>query len=415
MIDLAHRKTRTLWTKMLGIYLGVALLALSFFAGAQIGFLRGKRAAVPPGEGQVLGTDSPPPAYLSRDVDFDLYWRVWNLLKDRYIKRPIGDTRLFYGSLRGMVDSLDDPYSAFLDPETTALFTQELEGKFEGIGAEIGIKNDVLTIIAPLPDTPAERAGLKAGDQILEIDGAATDRMTVEEAVTRIRGPRASQVTITVFREGFEAPQDFTIMRDEIIVKSVRAEVRPDRIAVIRLFQFGDDTEADFERAVLDLLTQNPRGIVLDLRNNPGGFLDAAVRVAGEWVPRPEVVVIEQDSTRTEFRSEGPARLRGIPTVVLVNGGSASGAEILAGALQDYKLGAVLGTQTFGKGSVQDFQLFPDGSAVKFTVAEWLTPLGRSISETGITPDEVVEITPEDLNAGRDPQLDRAVELLTQP
>lgn len=412
MDSLTTRHTKNLWKRVLGIYLGVALIALSFFAGVQVGFVRGKRAAVPAGEGRVQNADQAPPEYLSRDVDFGLYWRVWNLLKDRYLKRPVSDTQLFYGSLEGMVEALGDPYTVFLDPETTTQFTDELAGKFEGIGAEIGIKDDFLTIIAPLPDTPASRAGLAAGDHIVRIDSVETEGMAVEEAVTRIRGPRGTAVMLSIFREGFTEPRDFTITRDEITVKSVRFEVRDDGVAVIRIFQFGEDTAADFEQAIFNILTKDPRGIILDLRNNPGGFLDAAVEVAGEWVPRSSLVVTEQNESRIEFRSEGSARLKEIPTVVLVNGGSASASEILAGALQDYKYATVIGTQTFGKGSVQDFQIFDDGSAVKFTVAEWLTPLGRSITAVGIMPDETIELTEEDLEARRDPQLDRAVELL---
>lgn len=389
-------------------------MALSFFAGAQIGFIRGKRAVVPAGSGQVLKTDEPIPEFLSKDVDFGLYWKVWNLLKENYVDRPISDTQLFYGSLKGMVSSLDDPYTVFLDPKTNEDFQTELSGKFQGIGAEIGIKDGVITIVAPLPDTPAERAGLEAGDKIIKINDESTEGMAIEAAVTRIRGPKGTSVKLNIFRKGFEKPKDFEITRDEIKIKSVRSEMRDDGIMVIDLFQFGDDTASDFENAVNDLLTKNPKGIILDLRNNPGGFLDTAVAVAGEWVSRGEIVVTEKNTEQTDFRSEGPARLADIPTVVLVNEGSASAAEIVSGALQDFKLAKLVGVKTFGKGSVQDFRPLGDGSAVKYTIAEWLTPLGRSINKQGIEPDIVVEFTEEDAKAGRDPQLDKAVELLKQ-
>ncbi|MBI4133515.1 S41 family peptidase, partial [Candidatus Uhrbacteria bacterium] len=350
----SRESSHNLWKKALGVYLGVALLALSFFAGLELGFIRGSRAAVPPGQGRLLNAGDASPDYLSRDVDFGLYWRVWNLLKDQYIDRPVSDTALFYGSLEGMVGALEDPYTVFLDPATTGQFTSELAGTFEGIGAEIGIKDDLITVIAPLPGTPAEEAGLLAGDRIVQIDGVLTAGMTVEEAVTRIRGPGRTDVVLTIFRDGVPEPWDVTITRATITVESVRYELREDEIALIHLYQFGDDTASDFRRIVLDVLTDSPRGIVLDLRNNPGGFLDAAVDVAGEWIPKPNLVVIEQNERRVEFRSEGPARLKDIPTVVLVGGGTASGAEILAGALQDYGIAPVVGTQTFGKGSVQD-------------------------------------------------------------
>ncbi|MBI4280673.1 PDZ domain-containing protein [Candidatus Uhrbacteria bacterium] len=405
-------KSVHLWKRMLAIYMGIALLAGSFFAGLQVGVLRGQRSVVPPGEGRLLNTDLPKPEFLSRDVDFGLYWRTWNLLKDQYIHRPVSDTQLFYGSLEGMVAALGDPYTVFLDPQTTEKFTEELAGSFDGIGAEIGIKDERLIIIAPLPDTPAERAGLLVGDQIVSIDGTGTDGMSVEEAVTRIRGPRDTKVALHIFRDGFEESREFKITRAQITVKSVRWELRDDGLAIIQIFQFGDQTVEDFRSAVMEILVKNPTGIILDLRGNPGGFLDAAVEVAGEWIPESEVVVVEQNQNRKEFRSPGPARLRDRQTVVLVNQGSASAAEILAGALQDYKRATVVGMPTFGKGSVQDFQMFPDGSSVKFTVAEWLTPLGRSINQQGITPDELVDRTRENVLAKLDPQLDRAVELL---
>lgn len=409
------KDSQLLWKRLLVIYIGIALLAGSFYAGTVVGYKRGEVAAVPPGSGRVLNTDQEPPAFLSDDVDFGLYWRVWNLLKERYFRRPVSDTQLFYGSLKGLVESLGDDYTTFLDPKITQEFNSDLQGKFQGIGAEIGIKDNKLVIIAPLPDTPASRAGLKPSDQIMAIDGTATSGMKVEEAVRRIRGKRGSDVTLTINREGFEKPEDIKITRDEIVIKSVRSELRDDGIAIISLYQFGTETTLDFKRIVLDLVPKEPKGVILDMRSNPGGFLDSAIDVASEWVTKDQVVVVEQDRTRTEFRSNGPSRLFGVPTVVLVNGGTASGAEIVAGALQDYKLGTVVGTKTFGKGSVQDFHQFEDGSAVKYTIAEWLTPLGRTIDKTGLDPDVIVEVTPEDLTAGRDPQIEKAIEILTKP
>lgn len=412
MQPFVKRETRGFWPKILVIYVGLALLAASFFAGSYVGYHRGERAVVPQGQGHIINAEQKTPDFLSKDVDFGLYWRIWNLLKDRYVKRPVSDTELFYGSLRGMVGSLGDPYTVFFDPETTKLFKQELAGKFEGIGAQIGMKDDVLTIIAPLPNSPAERIGLKADDQVVKIDGTSTLGMTVDEAVSRIKGPKDTKVTLTITRTGWKDPRDFVITRAEITVKSVETKMRDDGIAVVDIFEFGDTTSADFEQAVLELIVKNPKGIILDLRNNPGGYLTAAVDTAGAWIPEGEVVVVEQNKDRTEYPSPGSAQFKGIPTVVLVNGGSASGAEILAGALQDYQYGYLIGTQTFGKGSVQDYQELPDGSAVKFTIAEWLTPLGRSINKVGIAPDEVVKFTEDEAKADQDPQMDRAVEFL---
>ncbi len=409
-----REKSSQLWPRLLTIYIGIALLTGSFYVGTVVGFKRGERAGQPLGQGQVLNTDENQPAYLSQDVDFGLYWRVWNLLKERYWRRPVSDTKLFYGSLRGMVEALEDPYTSFLDPQLTSEFNSELSGRFDGIGAEIGIKDDQLMIIAPLPDTPASRAGIKAGDQIFLIDGADTRGMRVEEAVRRIRGLRDTAVTLLINRPEFVSPKEFVITRAEITIKSVKVEWRPGGLAVIDLYSFGTDTTLDFKRMVLDLIPKEPKGLILDLRNNPGGLLDSAIDIAGEWVIKDQIIVIEQDSARTEFRSAGPSRLSGLPTVVLVNAGTASGAEILAGALQDYKLARVIGTKTFGKGSVQDFYQFEDGSALKYTIAEWLTPLGRSINKNGIDPDEVVEVTENDLVLENDPQMARALEILGQ-
>jgi len=401
-----------MWPHALGIYIVGAILVLTFYAGTVVGFHRGKVAATSPGTGELSGTSQLVPEYLSKDVDFSLYWEVFSILKNDYLRKPVSDVKLFYGSLEGMVAALGDPHTVFFDPEMTKEFTSDLAGEFMGIGAEIGIKDAQLQIIAPLPGTPADQAGIKSGDRILNIDGQDTTGITVEEAVRKIRGEKGTKVILTIFREGFEAPQDFVIIRDKIKVASVKTEFREDGVVVINLIQFGDDTVREFEAAVIDILAKNPKGIVLDLRNNPGGFLDAAIEVAEEWVPSGQIIVIEQNNERTEFKSKGPARLNGIPTIVLANGGSASGSEIVAGALQDYKLATIVGTQTFGKGSVQDFQLLEDGSSVKFTIAEWLTPIGRSIDRNGITPDNEVDFTVEDFKAEIDPQMDNALQLL---
>jgi len=405
-------KETNIWQRILIIYVGIALLAGSFYGGSVFGYRRGVRAAVPPGSGTVLNIDQTSPAYLAKDVDFALYWRVWNLLKERYLHRPVSDTQLFYGSLKGMVAAIGDDYTTFFDPETTSQFNSDLAGKFQGIGAEIGIRDEKLVVIAPLPETPASRAGLATGDQIVAIDGTNTTGMAVEQAVRLIRGKAGTAVKLTIMRKDFEKPKDFSLTRSEITIKSVHAELRNDGVAVIAIYEYGNDTVLDFKRAILDLIPKEPKGLVIDMRGNPGGYLDGAIAVAGEWIPKDQIVVIEQDSKRTEFRSEGPTRLAGIPTVILVNGGTASAAEIVSGALQDYKIAKLVGTKTFGKGSVQDFHQFEDGSALKYTIAEWLTPLGRSINKNGIVPDEVVEVKEEDVKAGRDPQMERALEML---
>ncbi len=397
----------------IALLLIVAILA-SFVVGMLLGRQQGIRAAVPEGEGRVFGQGEIPPS-LARDVDFALFWDAWNLVKDSYFEQPVSDKMLFYGSMRGLLDGLRDPYTTFFDPDEAAEFAQDLAGAFEGIGAEIGIKDDQLIMVAPLPGSPAEREGIQAGDKIYLIDGEDTLGMSVEEAVSKIRGEGGTTVTLTVGRDGRADVVEISIVRDTITIDSMKFAMRDDGIAVISLFFFNDDTTKLFTAAVNDLLTAGAKGIVLDLRGNPGGLLNAAIDVASAWIGSEPVVIQRMQDEQDVYTGSGDPRLTGLPTVVLVNGGSASGSEIVAGALQDYEFATLVGTQTFGKGSVQDYKEFEDGSAVKITIAEWLTPYGRSINHVGIAPDVVVEVTQEDLDAKRDPQMERAIEILTGP
>jgi carboxyl-terminal processing protease len=400
--------------KCIFIYLVVILLLGSFLGGLVLGSRQGKIQT----EKEIFGgrvlDRTKLPEYLSRDVDFNLFWEVWDLAKKEYLRQPVSDTKLFYGALAGIIAALDDPYSVFLNPEVAEKFQQELKGTFEGIGAEIGIKNDQLTIIAPLPDTPAFRAGLKSGDKILAIDGKDTTGMALDYAVSLIRGPKGTEVILTIWREGWEKPKEIKIVRDKIELVSVKWEMK-DKIAYIAINHFNEDTSRRFNAAVNEILMANPKGIILDLRNNPGGFLETAVDVAGEWIEN-NVVVIEKtrEGEKKPRKSSGLARLQNLKTVVLINQGSASASEIVAGTLQDYKKATLVGKKTFGKGSVQNLELLRDGSAVKITVSEWLTPNERQIDKEGIQPDIEIDLTEEDYNAGRDPQLDKAIEILSE-
>ncbi len=399
--------------------LSAVLIVLSFFGGA---FFQSRHQSAAPqqqcGEqkpGQVENQGAPPPFAL-KNVDFNGFWDIWRTVHERYVHQPVSDVQMYYGSVAGMVASLGDPYSVFFDPDTAKKFSQELSGTFEGIGAELGIKKDKLTVIAPLPGTPAEKAGLKPGDWIVGIDGADTSGMLLDDAVSRIRGPKGTSVKLTVLHEGTRDPVELTIARATIVVQSVKWKMvsrEGKLIAVITLSHFNEDTEARFNEAVRSVLLENPSGVVLDMRNNPGGFLDTAVKVAGEWVPH-DVIVEEKfsDGTKKDYNSDGNYRFADLPTVVLVNGGSASASEIVAGALKDHGKAKIVGEQTYGKGSVQDYSELADGSALKLTVALWYTPKGTSIDKNGITPDEVVKLSDEDYNNDRDPQMDRALELL---
>jgi len=393
----------------------LALVAVvSFTFGMTLGRQEGARAAVPPGEGHVLNQGDLPLS-LQEDVDFRNFWDVWNFIKESYYKQPVSEKTLYYGALKGMVAAAGDPYTMYFDPTEAAEFNADLAGQFEGIGAEIGIKDDQLQVVAPLPGTPAELAGLMPGDKILLIDGTDTTGMTVEAAVQLIRGPKGTQVVLTITRNGLESAMEIPITRDTITVNSVAWTVEDNGIAVISIYTFNDETNGLFNQAVNDVLAKNVRGIILDLRSNPGGLLTSAIDVASVWVGYQTVVLEKGQGVDQTFAGPTAPRLEGMPTVVLVDGGTASGSEIVAGALQDYGLATVVGTQTFGKGSVQDYRDLPDGSAVKVTVAEWLTPLGRTIHETGLTPDVIVEFTQEDFDAQRDPQKEKAVEILLAP
>ncbi len=341
--------------------------------------------------------------------------RVWQLLHDEYID-PAGldAEKGTFGAIRGMVNSVGDPYSSFFDPEEAKLFLSDTEGSFEGIGAEIGSRKGAITVIAPIHGTPAQRAGLKAGDIILQIDEFTTANLTLDQAVAKIRGPKNTPVKLLILR-GESDPFIIEIIRDQITIPALSWEMR-NNIAYLQLFNFSQRSDQEFEKAAKDMLAQNPSGLILDLRNNPGGYLDRAVDIAGWFLPRETVVVIEEDKdkNRTELRSEGNGRLKDIPLVILINEGSASASEILAGALSENMNVPVIGQKSFGKGSVQSLESLPDGSAVKITVAHWLTPNGISITNEGIKP--TVEVVAEETeeNPQKDNQYEKAEEILLQ-
>jgi carboxyl-terminal processing protease len=327
----------------------------------------------------------------SSNVNFDLYWDVWDMVQKKYVDEDVDHVALFYSSIQGMVAGLNDPYSVYFPPREAKAFADSLSGEFEGIGAEISIKDNQLTVIAPLPTSPAERAGVRAGDQIIAINGTDTTGITIEEAVSMIRGKKGTEVVLTIRHESDSTFQDITVVRDTIEIPTILVEKEAD-IAYIRISYFNQDTWRDFNAVVTELVADRPSGIILDLRSNPGGFLETSVDIASEWVTTgPILIERERGGVEKVFTTRGAHRLAGIKTVVLVDEGSASGSEIVAGALQDAGAATVIGAQTFGKGSVQDFQVLPDGSALKITIAEWLTPNKRVINDVGITPDIVIE------------------------
>lgn len=329
----------------------------------------------------------------SEEVNFEQYWDIWNKVKENYVDQPVSDVDLFYGSISGLVASLGDPHSVYFPPKEAKEFSNDLAGEFEGIGAEIGIRDSQLTIISPLPGSPAEIAGLKPGDKVLAIDGEDTAGIKLDFAVSKIRGPRNSEVVLTITHNGYSTAEDISIKRDKINIPTIDSKIIEDTdIAYLRISYFNQDTWFDFDKAVRELIKESPKGLILDLRRNPGGFLETAIDVASEWV-KQGVIVTEKNGKDVviEHKSRGAHRFVGLPTVVLVDEGTASGSEIVAGALQDYDIAKVVGAQTFGKGSVQDFEVLPDGSGLKLTIAKWFTPKDRAIDGEGIEPDIILE------------------------
>lgn len=351
--------------------------------------------------------------FTDTSIDFSQFWKVRQEIMDEYVHGPADEKKMFYGALSGMVAALGDPYSVYFDPDTAKDFEEQLNGKFEGIGAEIGIRDGRITVVAPLPDTPAERAGLRAKDVILKIDTFDTTDMTVEEAVSKIRGPSNTQVKLTVYRSGLKQPKEITITRSQIVMLSVRAKMLPGDIAYVELTQFNDQAAELFVTEVDKLLAKHPKGLVLDLRNNPGGLVNVAADILGSWIP-DQVAVQERRraSDSQTYIAYGNGELRDMPTVVLVNGGSASASEILAGDLQDYGKAKIVGEQSFGKGTMQTLLDLDNGSQLKLTIAEWLTGKGRSIDKVGLTPDVVYARPESELETDADSQLDKAISVL---
>jgi len=332
--------------------------------------------------------------------ELKVFTDVLGLLQKEYVEEK-SSKDLIYGAIKGMLETLD-PHSAFLPPNMYKEMQEETKGRFEGLGIEITIKEGVLTVVSPIEDTPAFKAGVLAGDQILKIEGELTKNLTLIESVKRLRGPKGTKVTITIMREGFTKPKDFTLVRDVIPIRSVRHELLEKHYGYIRVSQFQDKTDSEFDKHLKVLEEESKgalKGLVLDLRNNPGGLLDQAVKVADRFLESGLIVSMEgkKEDQKMKFYAHSQGTISPYPLVVLINGGSASGAEIVAGAIQDHGRGILLGTQTFGKGSVQTIFPLKDGSGLRLTTARYFTPNGRSIQAKGIVPDIVVKpLQPEE-------------------
>ncbi len=325
--------------------------------------------------------------------DLKMFTQALELIKRNYVENP--DTReLIFGALKGMVSSLD-PHSSFMPPKAYKEMDMDIRGEFQGVGIQIGMKNSQLTVIAPIEGTPADRAGIAAGDKIIKIDDEWTKDMTIEDAVDKMRGPKGTSVRLMILREGWDKPKEFTIVRDVIKVQSVKARMLDNEIGYIKIIQFQAQTVDELEAALKRLEAKGVKKLVIDLRNDPGGLLESSVEVSSMFLPKNKLVVYIQGrnaSDRKDFLSTGPDSYRQYPMVVLVNAGSASASEIVAGAMQDSKRAVIVGTQTFGKGSVQTVFPLEGGAGLRLTTAKYYTPSGRSIQNVGITPDIEVKL-----------------------
>jgi carboxyl-terminal processing protease len=348
-------------------------------------------------------------------VDFSLFWNAYNILGETFIdKEKINDQDVVYGAIAGMTKKLGDPYTEFFEPSKAKIFSQDLSGSFSGIGVEIGIRNGNLTVIAPLKGTPGDKAGLKSGDIILKVDGKITDGMSIDEAVSIIRGKKGVSVVLTVFRDGWKDVKDISIIRDTIKIESMSWEIKDGNIAYVAIHHFNQQLPQDFKKAAFEILASSAEKIIIDLRNNPGGYLDVCQQIAGWFLTSGQVVTIEDfglGRSRQEYIAEGNGTFAKYPVVIIMNGGSASASEILAGALRDNRGVKIIGEKSFGKGSVQEVIDLQDGNSfMKITVAKWLTPSGHLIAEVGLVPDIKVEVDND--TSEKDLQLQKALEII---
>lgn len=404
--------------------LAVIMLLGSFSGGFLVGhFLPLQQASQP-----VLSStvEPPPPPTVSPEQQsttpdelvtlFQPFWEAWNIVHDEYVEQPVNDIALMQGAIRGMMDALGDEYSSYMDPKTFEDANAGLAGEYEGIGAWVDTTADYLTIISPIPGSPAERVGLKPGDKIIAIDGDDMTGIDAELVRQRVLGPAGTTVLLTVAREGETEPLEFSVTREKIVVDSASGEMLENDIGYVQITTFGDKTTPELRATLKELIAQNPKGLIIDLRNNGGGYLQTSVEVTSEFIS--EGVILYEDygnGQRTTYQAQKNGQATEIPIVVLINEGTASASEIVAGAIQDYGRGKLVGVTSFGKGSVQNWvPLSNDQGAVRVTIAKWLTPNERTIAGEGLQPDVEVEITDEDRQADLDPQLDKAIEVLLQ-
>jgi carboxyl-terminal processing protease len=394
--------------KLVTLFFIAALALGAYFYGFSIGK---SEARIVPIEGvQNIQVGQP------EGADFSLFWDAWAIIQEKHANKDSLDYQnMIFGAISGMVNSLGDPYTVFMDPEESKQFQDNISGSFEGVGMEIGIRNRQLQVISPLEGTPAKAAGLRPGDIIIQIDDTFARNLSLNEAVSLIRGPKGTEVILSILHEDWSETKDFPIVRDVIKISSLKWEILEDDIAYIQLFHFSEPAIRAFKEAANKILASSVERIILDLRGNPGGFLEVSVDIAGWFLTKDQVVVTEDFGVEGEeviYKARGNGRLGDYPLIILMNQGSASASEILAGALRDHKGVKLVGEKSFGKGSVQELQNLPGNSSLKVTVANWLTPNGDHISDVGLEVDVEVEMTTEDFDNELDPQFDKALELV---
>ncbi|MFA5771010.1 MAG: S41 family peptidase [Patescibacteria group bacterium] len=401
-------------TKKIFKIISVVILAAGFFV---LGLYAGiSKAAAIEKVKSVINKDVP--ANISEtNADFDPFWKVWNIINQKYPNgRTVTDQDKVWGAIQGLASSLNDPYTVFFPPQESKLFKDSITGEFGGVGMEVGIKDKVLTVIAPLKDTPAYKAGIKSGDMIAKIDETSTNDLSIDKAISIIRGEPGTKVKLTIVRDGELEPIIFDITREIIKIPTLDTEKRSDGIFVIKLYNFSINSPKLFRDALKDFIASGSNKLILDLRGNPGGFLEASVDIASWFLLAGNPIVVEDFGDKKPenvYRSKGYNIFnKNFKMILLVDGGSASASEIVAGALKDYKKATLVGEKTFGKGSVQELIDVTPDTAIKITIAKWLTPNGVSISEKGLLPDIIVKITKEDIEKKKDPQMEKAVELL---
>ncbi|HPL93265.1 MAG TPA: S41 family peptidase [bacterium] len=404
--------------KSLYFYFSFLFLIAGFVLGLFFAWNQNDSAYTPVKDG-MLGLEEMQ-AEAARNLDFAMFWQVWNIVKNNYVdSAQVTDQDLYYGALEGIVGALDDPYSVFFDPQVAKSFNEDLAGSFSGIGAEIGIRDGVLTVVAPIVDSPSDKAGLKSGDRIFKVDGEEAYNWSTDKAIQKIRGPKGTEVVLTVARDGAEDFMDIKIVRDTIVMPNLKFsfEKLPNNkeVAYLALYNFNEDSYLKVAEKITEI-KKNPNcvGLIFDLRGNPGGYLDVAIDLSSEWVEEG-VVVSERSGTGEvyDYPSYAYGNLKDLKTVVLIDEGSASASEIVAGALQDHKKAVIVGQTSFGKGSVQTLHDLADGSEIKLTVAKWLTPNGKNIDKEGIKPDLFVEYVYDEKNPDKDNQLEEALKLFS--